>query len=332
MISPQGSSGTDIAVAGPRRSVTRATVIGAAAILMWATLALLTTMSGRVPPFQLVALAFAVAFAATLIGWIRRGGSIVCRFRWPWRAWLVGVGGLFGYHFFYFLALRRAPPAEASLVNYLWPLLIVLFASLLPGERLRWWHVSGAVAGLGGTALLITRGAGLTFPAEYALGYVSAFACAVTWAAYSVMSRRFAHVPTEAVGAFCGATALLAAISHLVFEQTVWPQGSEWLAVLAMGLGPVGTAFFAWDIGMKQGDIRALGACGYLTPLLSTTLLVAFGRAEPSWILAAAALLIAGGAALASRDLLASPEPQDDHSPAASSDCRCRRHPSWPGR
>ena len=126
----------------------------------------------------------------------------------------------------------------------------------------------------------------------------------MTWAVYSVMSRRFAQVPTEAVGAFCGATAVLAALSHLAFEQTVWPRGGEWLAILAMGLGPVGAAFFAWDVGVKQGDIRALGGCGYFTPLLSTMLLVAFGRAEPSWVLAAAALLIAGGGALASLDLL----------------------------
>jgi drug/metabolite transporter (DMT)-like permease len=295
-------------------------VIGASAILMWATLALLTTIAVRVPPFQLMALAFAVAFLATLVSWISRRGSPIRHFRWPWRAWLVGVGGLFGYHFFYFLALRMAPPAEANLVNYLWPLLIVLFASLLPGERLRWWHVLGTLAGLVGTALLITPDISVTFPAEHALGYGFAFASAITWAAYSVMSRRLAHVPTDAVGTFCGATALLAGISHLLFEETVWPEITEWLAVLAMGLGPVGSAFFAWDIGMKQGDIRSLGACSYLTPLLSTALLVAFGRAEPSWDLAVAALLIAGGAALASRDLFTNLGPRGRHSSAASRD------------
>ena len=288
--------------AGGSRSRARSTFVGASAIFMWATLALLTTMTGRVPPFQLTALAFGIAFTATLISWIFRRGSLFRRFCWPWRAWLVGVGGLFGYHFFYFLARRSAPPAEAKL-------LIVLFASLLPGERLRWWHVGGAVAGLAGSALLISpTSTGPMFLAEHALGYAAALTCAVTWAAYSVISRRFAHVPTEAVGAFCGVTAALAAISHIIFEHTIWPRASEWLAVLTMGLGPVGAAFFAWDIGMKRGDIRALGACGYLTPLLSTALLVIFGRAEPSWTLAVAAFLSAGGAALASRDLFASTE------------------------
>jgi Permeases of the drug/metabolite transporter (DMT) superfamily len=289
----------------------RATAIGATAIVLWSTLALLTTATGAVPPFQLTALTFSIAFAAAVsvssVRWLRSGGgargaSLVRWFRWPWRAWALGVGGLFGYHSFYFLALRSAPPAKANLLNYLWPLLIVLFAALLPGERLRWWHVCGALAGLAGTILLVGGGS-LAFPVEYATGYVAALACAVIWAAYSVLSRRLAHVPTEAVGAFCGATALLAAGAHVAFEWTVWPQGGQWLAVAAMGAGPVGLAFFAWDVGMKRGDIRVLGACAYLTPLLSTGLLVLFGRAEPGWLLFGAGLLISGGAVLASREL-----------------------------
>jgi drug/metabolite transporter (DMT)-like permease len=272
---------------------------------MWSTLALLTTMSGHVPPFLLVALAFTIAFTLTFAAWLLRGGGIRRRFRWPWRAWVVGVGGLFGYHFFYFFALRNAPPAEASLINYLWPLLIVVFASLLPGERLRSWHVAGALAGLGGTVLLVSNGGRVGFLAGYALGYASAFACAVTWAAYSVLSRRLAHVRTEAVGAFCGVTAVLAGLCHIAFEDTVWPQGWQWGAVVLMGVGPVGAAFFAWDVGMKRGDIRVLGACAYLTPLLSTALLVAFGRTEATGVLAAASVLIAGGAALASQEMFA---------------------------
>jgi len=286
---------------GPR--AIRSTIIGGSAILMWATLALLTTMTGAVPPFLLVALTFGIAFAATVCVWVIGGGGLARRFRWPARAWLLGVGGLFGYHAFYFMALRNAPPAQASLVNYLWPLLIVVFSSLLPGERLRWWHVAGALLGLSGTVLLVTDGARIAFDVGHAAGYAAALACAFTWAGYSVLSRTLASVPTAAVGAFCGATAALAAVSHLAFEPTIWPQREQWLAVLAMGLGPVGAAFFAWDVGMKRGEIRVLGACGYLTPLLSTAVLIAFWRAEANWVLIGAAILITAGALLASHDL-----------------------------
>jgi drug/metabolite transporter (DMT)-like permease len=285
-------------------AVARATLVGGSAVLLWATLALLTTLTGAVPPFQLVAMAFAIAFLLALGAWIARGQPILAVLRQPPPVWALGIVGLFGYHFFYFLALRRAPAVEASLINYLWPLLIVLFSALLPGERLRWFHVLGAAAGLAGTALLIAGGGAAGFAAAHWLGYLAAFACAFVWAGYSVLSRRFGQVPTDAVGGFCGATAVLAALCHLLFETTVWPAGAEWLAVLALGMGPVGAAFFVWDHGVKHGDIRALGAFAYAAPLLSTILLIAFGRGAPSWRVAAACVLITGGAALAAGDLL----------------------------
>ena len=158
------------------------------------------------------------------------------------------------------------------------------------------------MAGLAGSALLVgggTRG----FRPEFAAGYLAALGAALAWSSYSVLSRRFGEVPTDAVGAFCGATALLAFLVHLVVETTYTPQGAEWLAILALGLGPVGAAFYLWDVGMKRGDIRALGALSYLTPLLSTLLLIAFGRGRLTPQVAAAVGLIVGGAIVAGRDL-----------------------------
>ena len=279
-----------------------ATLIGFTAVLMWSLLAVLTAASGAVPPFQLTALAFAVAGGAGVAVIAAHGAWR--DLRQPWAAWLIGVGGLFGFHFFYFTALRNAPPVEASLIAYLWPLLIVVLSAFLPGERLRWYHVAGAALGLAGTALVVTGGTGLSVDLLYLPGYAAAFACAVVWAVYSVMSRRFASVPTVAVAGFCLATAALSAGAHLLFEETVWPAGpGEWLAVLGLGLMPVGAAFYVWDHGVKRGDIQVLGASAYAAPLLSTTILVVTGFAEARWSIAVAALLITGGAALAAKDV-----------------------------
>lgn len=286
----------------------RATLIGGTAVLMWATLAALTAWSGQVPPFQLVAMSFTVGFALALVKWLARGEPILDHLRHPPPVWALGVGGLFGYHFFYFLALRNAPAVEASLIAYLWPLLIVLLSALLPGERLRWYHLAGAVLGLAGTFLLVTGGAGLHLRSEFAVGYAAAVVCALTWSTYSVLSRRFGHVPTDAVGGFCLVTALLAAICHLLLETTVWPATpGQWLAVLGLGLGPVGAAFYTWDHGVKHGDIRVLGAASYAAPLLSTVLLVAVGLASPTWVLAVACLAVTGGAALAAKEMFTRP-------------------------
>ncbi|NKB55882.1 MAG: EamA family transporter [Alphaproteobacteria bacterium] len=271
---------------------------------MWGALALFTTWSGSIPPFQLVAMAFSIAFAMACTKWLVRGEDFRAHLRHPLPVWLLGVGGLFGYHFFYFMALRNAPAVDASLIAYMWPLLIVLFSALLPGERLRWWHVAGALAGLAGSVLLVTDGGRVTFQADYTLGYMAAGACALTWSTYSVLSRRFGAVPTDTVGWFCGASALLGLLAHLAFETTVWPQDAgQWLAVLGLGLGPVGAAFFAWDIGMKRGDIRALGVFSYAAPLISTLLLIAFGQGAATGVVAAACALIVGGALLAARDM-----------------------------
>jgi len=283
----------------------RATAIGFLAVLMWAVLALLTAASGRVPPFQLAAMAFAVATAAVAVKWVLRGDPVGRFLRQPLPVWLLGVGGLFGYHFFYFLALRNAPAVEASLIAYLWPLLIVILSAALPGERLRWQHLAGALVGLGGAMLLVTGGRGVSFQVQFMTGYVAALACALIWSSYSVLSRRFAAVPTDTVGGYCAVTALLALLAHLAFEDTVWPvTWGQWLAVLGLGLGPVGLAFFCWDVGVKHGHIQLLGTASYAAPLLSTLLLVAAGYAAPSWTLALACLLITGGALLASSDLL----------------------------
>lgn len=274
----------------------RATAIGATAILMWATLALLATYTTRVPPFQLTAMAFALAFALACAKWALFRQHPLTRLRQPPAAWALGVAGLFGYHLCYFLALRLAPPVEANLVNYMWPLLIVLFSGLLPGHRLGWAPVAGAMAGLVGTAMLVTRDGGLSFQGAHAAGYMAAMGAAVIWAGYSVLSRRFAEVPTDTVGGFCGASALLAGVCHLLLERTVAPTAAEWLAIAAMGCGPVGAAFFVWDLGIKRGDIRALGLLSYATPLLSTLLLIAFGRAGLTPLTVLAGALIIGGA------------------------------------
>ena len=279
-----------------------ATLIGLTAILMWSLLAALTVASGKIPAFQLAAITFAIGGLVGLCTFIGRPEALSSLRQSP-MVWAVGVGGLFGYHALYFLALRFAPPAEAGLLNYLWPLLIVLFSSLLPGERLAAHHIIGALAGLAGTVLLIGGGLSGFAPAQWP-GLFAAFVAAFVWAGYSVMSRRLKTVPTDAVAGFCLVTALLAALMHALLETTLWPETSaQWLAIAALGLGPVGAAFYAWDIGMKRGDIRVLGAASYVTPLLSTSFLIMAGFAKASANIAIAAVLIAGGGLIAAKDM-----------------------------
>src|ERR1700754_3210857 len=212
-----------------------ATLIGLTAILMWSLLAAMTVATGTIPAFQLAAMTFAIGALVGSFAWISRPDAIKS-LRQPPVVWLVGVGGLFGYHALYFLALRFAPPAEAGLLNYLWPLLIVLFSSLLPGERLGPHPIIGAPLGPAGTVVLFAVNRGDGFAPDQIPGLVAAFVAAFVWATYSVLSRRLKAVPTDAVAGFCLATAALAALMHGVLETTVWPETTlQWLSVLALG-------------------------------------------------------------------------------------------------
>ncbi len=256
-----------------------ATLVGFTAVLLWSLLAFLTAASGTMPAFQLTAITFAIGGLSLLV---LRPGALKAM-RQPLPVWLLGVGGLFGYHFCYFFALRNAPPVEAGLINYLWPLLIVVFSALLPGEKLKWQHIAGCALALTGAVLVVTRGQGFGFDPRYTLGYGAALIAALAWSTYSVLSRRFAaraerrhrrllprhrrarrHLPPAA--------------RTDGGRPTLW----QWAALIGLGLGPVGLAFYVWDIGVKRGDIQVLGAASYSAPLLSTLILILTGYAQYS--------------------------------------------------
>ena len=281
--------------------VRAATLSGLLAIVLWSSLALLTTSTDGLPPFEVLTLGF--GFAA-VFGFLRtavRGRSGWRQLRQPWSALGLTTAALFGYHALYFIALKRAPAVEANLLNYLWPLLIVLFAALLPGVRVRGLQIAGTLLGLVAAVVLVTRASGLEIQPRYVPGYLAALAAAVVWAAYSVLNRRHAQVPSEAIIAACALVAALGLLAHLGFEQTVMPRFSQWLVLALMGIGPVGAAFLLWDHGTKHGDIAVLGSLSYLAPLLSTLLLVLAGRAEPHWSQAVAIGLLMLGAWLSLR-------------------------------
>ncbi|MCK2148785.1 EamA family transporter [Marinobacter alexandrii] len=290
-----------------------ATWIGSISVLLWGTLAFLTKLTGgHIPEFQLMAMTFTIAFLLMMVRWLRAGHTGIRFAHQSVFAWCIGVVGLFGYHFAYFKAMTLAPAVEVSLLAYLWPLFIVLFSAFLPGESLRAQHIAGAVMALVGCWLLIGRNSS-GFSTENMDGYLVAFACALIWSSYSVLSRLVKSVPTDAVGWFCGVTAVLAWVCHLLWEQTVWPDSwSQWVGVIGLGLGPVGIAFFTWDYGVKHGNIQLLGTLAYGAPLISVVLLVLAGFGEATSAVIAASVLIVIGSLVAGRAGRASEVPEDD--------------------
>jgi len=279
----------------------RATLAGFAAVLLWSSLAVLTTATGHIPPFQLLAMGFLIAGVAGMALMLRPGGAGLASLRQPWAAGTLCVGALFGYHALYFIALKRAPAVEANLINYLWPLLIVVFAAAIGGARVRAGQWLGTLLGLAAAVLLVTRGRSLHIDPAHLPGYAAALGAALVWALYSVLNRRFASVPSSAMAGACLAVGVLGGIIHLAVETTVPPTPLQWALIALLGLGPTGIAFWLWDIGTKRGDIAVLGTLSYAAPVLSTGLLLAFGRASPHWTQAVAVALLLTGAWLSIR-------------------------------
>lgn len=283
------------------RSSRSATFAGLGAILLWSTLALLSRGAARIPAYELLALSFAVGVGATLLATMLRHGPRAgfARCAAPPRALALGFAALFGFHALYFHALKRAPAASASLIVYLWPLLIALGAAWR--ERgARCPRLAAAVLGLLATALVLggDRGEGR---AQAALGYGFALAAALVWAGYSLLNRRFAALPAETLIPACALTALAGLIAHALGETWVAPSPLEWSAIIALGLGPVGGAFLLWDGATKHGDLGLLGSAAYAAPVLSTCWLALAGEASAGPRLFVAAALIVVAALLGQR-------------------------------
>jgi drug/metabolite transporter (DMT)-like permease len=284
---------------------TKATAIGFSAVIMWGLLAFLSKLAGGVPPLQLLAMCFFIGGLFGFTTWGFRKGASAVLFNLPWQIWVLYVGGLFGCHLLYFIAVRNAPVVEVSLIAYLWPLLIVLFSAVLPGAKLRAHHILGAALGLGGAFLVISKGQGLSLSNGLQLGHLIALPYAMLWAGFSVRIRKYGNIPTDSVVGFCFACAILASVTHFAVEPSLWTLTlTQWLAIFGLGLLPMGAAFYAWDFGMKHGDAIILGASAYAAPLLSTLVLLAAGMATYHWSVLAACGLIICGAVIAAKDMI----------------------------
>jgi len=281
-----------------------ATILALITIGLWSFLALLGSRVSYLPPFLVVGIALCVS---GLIGMTRISG-----WRVPLVTFLVGVGGIFGYHFLYFSSLKYAPPVEASLMNYLWPLLIVLLSPLfLTGYALRTHHLVGALIGLSGAALILTGGK-IGLDLANMKGYLLAAGAALVWASYSLMTKRLKPFPTAAVGGFCLASGLLSLGAYWISSHgaSAAPElnRADWITLVLLGAGPMGAAFFTWDAALKRGDPRVIGSLAYLTPLTSTLVLVLLGGRTLTWTSGLAMCLIVAGAIIGSLDLFRTPK------------------------
>ncbi len=264
-----------------------------AAVVLWASLAALATLLPNIPPFLKTGIGLLVGSLMAL----PLAKFDLKKLRVSWRTLALGVYGLFGYHAALFIALQTAPSVQANLVNYLWPLLIVVLAPLfLRSSRLSLRIILAAIVGFTGAAVAVLSGGAGT--GGFEIGYLFALIAAIVWATYSLGTKVTAPFPTAAVGVFAFVAGALAICAHFLLEPAVAIEMSDWSLLVLLGIGPLGAAFYFWDFAIKHGNPQQLGLLSFLTPLLSTALLVAVTGEEFSPLLILSAALIIAGALL----------------------------------
>jgi drug/metabolite transporter (DMT)-like permease len=268
----------------------RSDLAALAAVLLWGSLASLAISLDTVPPLLMTGIGLVAGSTIAL----PISGFKIRRLIPKKRVLMVGVYGLLGYHFALFAGLQNAPSVQANLVNYLWPILVVLLAPLfIKGTKLTYMHWIAGVLGFSGAALAILSGTELV--GGFAVGYLYAGIAALIFSSYSLISKGLADSPTAAVGGYSFVAGVLAIISHFTFETAATIEPIQWLWLVLMGLGPLGGSFYLWDYALKHAPAQRVGTIAFFTPLISTVLLltVTDQRMTPTLGLSAALILLA---------------------------------------
>lgn len=278
-----------------------------AATFVWSTnIVLGRSLRGEIGPITLAALRFLVG-AAILAALLRAREPEARR---PGRdAWLLlamGVSGVVLFAPILYLALRYTTALNGTLIQALAPLVTGVLAALLIREPMSRFQAAGAVAGLTGVAVLISRGSPAFFQNMRAsLGDLIMLVAVLLWSSYTVASRRATARRTvlsaTALSTLLGLPFLLAAMA---WEwRSMPPQMSPrlLLTIVYLGIGPTVVGFLSWNAG-----VRRLGSSGAMVfyntlPLYGVVLAAMFLGEELGVAQLVGGALIVGGALWATK-------------------------------
>ena len=195
-----------------------------------------------------------------------------------WKCSLLGVWGVFAYHYVYYIALSYAPLAEGTILATTWSFWIVVFSSVIHFKRLKFSIMLTALVGMIGAVLVISSRNNLIFSSKYTLGYLLALSCGLIWSSFSVALSHI-KMSREPMTAFTIFAAILSALLYLATMPHTVPSRSSLFAATYLGVVPLGLSFFLWNRAVTKGNMVIIGFLSYLTPPLSV-LLVALIHGE----------------------------------------------------
>jgi drug/metabolite transporter (DMT)-like permease len=263
--------------------------VGVLAIPLWATWPALALRTLEMPAFECLTIAF--LFGWLVLGRADRTCAPAGAGRSAWRSWVAALAcalGLSGSNAFHILATHYIPAAEANLICYLWPVMIVGVGALLGLFRLRPRQLTGLVLGFAGAAILMAGGTLALSPMGMGLALLSG----VSWALYCVFRLQWKSASGPVLARGCALSTLLCAGLHLLSERTVVPSMGGIAAAAAIGIVPLAFGNLVWDQGFRRGDSQLLAVMAYATPLCSALLLALLGLESFTWSLLIGAVVI----------------------------------------
>jgi len=296
----------------------RAYVAAFVAICCWGSLAVATQASLREIPPKVV-MFWSFAWSAVFLGaYSVRGGEWLRDIRATTAPkLLIGLLGTFGSYYCYFQAMSLAPILEANLLNYTWPIQLVLWSAVFLSQPMHWRICMAMFFAAAGAFILIGKGDWPQLSPSHSLGYVFAIFSGLFWSLFSVLLRwKDTYAPSLFVSS-CAATiaSLLTTFHDPMFLQL----GAGGIALTAyIGVVTMGIGYVAWKYAVKEGNIQVLSALSYLIPVISTFLLVLVGRNSLSGSAIAGAGLVVAGATLADRSRKVDPVPMEESKPDAA--------------
>ncbi len=271
------------------------TGIGALAIPLWATWPALALNTFEIPTLEMLTIVFSVGWAVLNCLERHDGQSGAASMR----SWVPAVAfglNLCASNICFVLAIHRIPAAQANLISYLWPVMIVVFGASMGLFRLRPLQLVGLALGLLGAVILIWDGR----LSMSAIGMALALASGAFWTAYCLFRLVWQGEARNVIGRGCGIAAVIAATLHCILEPNIIPGTGAFASAAVIGILPLGVGNLVWDEGFRRGDRQFLTVFAYATPLCSALLLAALGIGALSWNLLVGAVVI-GSAGVLSR-------------------------------
>ncbi|MBQ9936120.1 MAG: DMT family transporter [Lachnospiraceae bacterium] len=273
-------------------------------VFMWSTLAaVVKLLLSDIPNLQALAISSYISSGFLLIVNVFTGKIKVMKsLKIKDIGIISGLGfiGLFVYSALYYYGLSQLTSQEACIVNYLWPIMLVIFSCIILKEKLTAMKAVAMICSFVGIVVL-SMGSGDNSEGNVTLGIFSCIIAAACYGLFSVLNKKFNYDQSISMMIFWLVAAVCSTVLGIVTEDWVSLDGRQWLGMLWLGIVVDAIAYLLWAIALNgTGNTAKIANIAYLTPFLSLVVSALLLKEEITLRALVALVFIIGGILLQS--------------------------------